>query len=127
MAEPAAGALEDASVDEVGDDTAVVTLKGQTHVWSGEEVSEMLGRLVRAGRRRLVVDASAADWLNSKVLDVLVRCAADLDPREGAGLAVVTRQSYVKQILEITATGGVLFLADSREEALYALPRGPLV
>ena len=112
-----------AAVERVDGDTAVLTITGVTDVWSGGEIDDLLVELKRDGRRRIVVDASDANWLNSKVLDALVRCSADLDPRDGAGLAVVTSQSYVKQILEITTTGGVLFLADTRDEALDALPR----
>ena len=115
----------DTGIEEIGDDTAVITVRGETDLWSGSEIDDLLIGLKNAGRRRIVVDASAAAWVNSKVLDALVRCSADLDPRDGAGLAVVTSQSYVKQILEITATGGVLFLADSRDEALESLPRAP--
>ena len=113
----------DARIEEIGSDTAVITVSGRTDLWSGPQIDDVLADLKRDGRRRIVVDASEAAWLNSKVLDALVRCAADLDPRDGAGLAVVTNQSYIKQVLEITATGGVLFLADSRDEALDALPR----
>ena len=116
----------DAEIEEIGTDTAVITVRGETDLWSGPEIDDVLLKLKRDGRRRIVVDASAAAWVNSKVLDVLVRCAADLDPRDGAGLAVITSQSYVKQILEITATGGVLLLAETREEALDALPRAPI-
>jgi anti-anti-sigma regulatory factor len=108
-------------IEEIGEDAAVVTVGG-THIWTGEEVDDALEALKRAGRRRIVIDASEAQWLNSKVLDALVRCAADLDPREGAGLALITKHDYVKQIVEISATGGMIFLADSREEALGALP-----
>ena len=108
-------------VEEIGDDTAVVVLE-MTHVWSGEEMDRAFAELKTAGRRRIVVDASAASLLNSKVLDALVRCAADLDPREGAGLALITRHDYVKQILQVNTAGGIVFLADTRDEALEALP-----
>lgn len=109
-------------VEELDEHTAVVVVD-QTSVWSGEDLDRVFADLKATGHRRLIVDASGARLLNSKVLDALVRCAADLDPREGAGLALITQHDYVKQIVEITATGGVLFLADSRDEALDALPR----
>jgi anti-anti-sigma regulatory factor len=109
-------------IEEIDERTAVVVVD-QTHVWTGEEIDKVFADLKRGGRSRIVVDASNARLLNSKVLAALVRCAADLDPREGAGLALITQHDYVKQIVEITATGGVLFLADSRDDALEALPR----
>jgi anti-anti-sigma regulatory factor len=109
-------------IEEIADDTAVITLE-TTHVWSGDEIDAMFASLTAAGRRRIVVDASAAPMVNSKVLDALVRCAADLDPRDGAGIALVTRLDYVKQMLTVSTNGGIVFLADTREDALDALPR----
>ena len=109
-------------VEHVDGDTAVVTVVGHTNLWSGEEVAETLGTLKREGRRRIVVDAGAAAWLNSKVLDVLVRCADDLDPRAGEGLVLVTRHDYVKQILQVGATGGSASSASSRESARNTRP-----
>jgi anti-anti-sigma regulatory factor len=111
------------TIEEVDDQTAVVTIE-TTHVWTGAEIDGVFAELRAAGRKRIVVDASSAPLVNSKVLDALVRCAADLDPRDGAGLALVTRLDYVKQILQVSTTGGFVFLADTRDEALEVLPRG---
>ena len=113
------------TVDVVDGRTAVVLVAGDTDIWSGFALDDELVRLKSEGRDRLVVDLSRAGLLNSKLLDALVRCSADLDPRVGAGLAVVTSVDYVRQILEITESGGLLFLADTRDEALDSLPVGP--
>jgi anti-anti-sigma regulatory factor len=115
-----AGAPHD--VERVDRQTAVVTVGAGAGMTSGQQVFELLTELKAAGVHRLVVDLRTPQMLNSKVLDALVRAAADLDPRDGAGLAVITDQQYVRTILEITANGGLLFLAESREEALDALP-----
>ena len=113
------------TIEVVDSRTAVVAVAGDTDIWSGFALDDELVRLKSEGRDRLVVDLSGAGLLNSKLLDALVRCSADLDPRIGAGLAVVTSVDYVRQILEITESGGLLFLADSRDEALDSLPVGP--
>jgi anti-anti-sigma regulatory factor len=114
-------------VEQIGQDTAIVTLTAGAGTRAGAEVDALLARLKGQGVRRLVVDLRAPEMLNSKVLDALVRAAADLDPRTGAGLAVITEQSYVRTMLEITEVGGLLFLAESRDEALGALPERPSV
>ena len=111
-------------VERVNARTAVVTVDGDTNIWSGFALDDELVSLKGDGCDRIVVDLSAAGVLNSKMLDALVRCSTDLDPRRGAGLAVVTTVDYVRQILEVTETGGLLFLADSRDEALESLPIG---
>ncbi len=112
------------AVDRVDRRTAVIAVAGDTTIWSGFALDDQLASLKRDGCDRIVVDLSGAGLLNSKMLDALVRCSADLDPRRGAGLAVVTTVDYVRQILEVTETGGLLFLADSRAEALESLPAG---
>jgi len=109
-------------VERLDGRTAVVTLRRGAGHELGIEVARLLATLEADGVSRFVVDLRTPQLLNSKVLDALVRAAAHLDPRTGAGLAVITEQQYVRTILEVTETGGLLFLADSREEALEALP-----
>ena len=43
----------------------------------------------------------------------------------GAGLVAVIGPGYVRQILEVTETGGMLYLAASRYEAIESLPPRP--
>jgi anti-anti-sigma regulatory factor len=109
-------------VERVDDRTAVITLHARAGTAAGADVQALLADLRAQGVNRLVVDLRSPQMLNSKVLDALVQAAGDLDPRDGAGLAVITEQQYVRTILEITATGGMLYVAESREEALDALP-----
>jgi anti-anti-sigma regulatory factor len=109
-------------VERVDDRTAIVTLRTEAGTDSGTHITEVLNDLREQGVNRLVIDLRSPQMLNSKVLDALVRAAKDHHPRDGAGLAVITEQQYVRTILEITATGGMLYLAESRAEALEALP-----
>jgi anti-anti-sigma regulatory factor len=109
-------------VERLDDRTAIVTLHPEAGTAAGEHVRTLLQELLVQGVNRLVVDLRGPQMLNSKVLDALVRAARDLHPRDGAGLAVITEQQYVRTILQITATGGMLYLAESRDEALRALP-----
>jgi anti-anti-sigma regulatory factor len=109
-------------VERVDDRTAFITLHAEAGTAAGRHVDALLAELREQGVNRVVVDLRGPQMLNSKVLDALVRGARDLDPRDGAGLAVITEQQYVRTILEITATGGMLYLAESRDEALDALP-----
>jgi anti-anti-sigma regulatory factor len=113
------------AVEAVDARTSVVVVNGDTNIWSGFALDDELIRLKKGGCDRIVVDLSSAGLLNSKLLDALVRCSADLDPSRGGGLAVVTTVDYVRQILEVTETGGILFLADTRDDALDALASLP--
>jgi anti-anti-sigma regulatory factor len=109
-------------VERIDDRTAIITLPAEAGTAAGAHVETLLAELGHQHVDRLVVDLRGPQMLNSKVLDALVRAARDLDPRAGAGLAVITEQQYVRTILQITATGGMLYLAESRQEALEALP-----
>jgi anti-anti-sigma regulatory factor len=109
-------------VEHIDDRTAIITLHPDAGTAAGEHVGTLLADLRERQVDRLVVDLRGPHMLNSKVLDALVRAARDLDPRDGAGLAVITEQQYVRTILQITATGGMLYLAETRKDALDALP-----
>src|SRR4051812_5974065 len=109
-------------VEHIDDRTAVISLHADSGTTAGVQVDALLAELRDQGVNRLVIDLRGPHMLNSKVLDALVRAAKHLDPRDGAGLVVITEQQYVRTILQVTASGGMLFLAESREEALEALP-----
>ena len=109
------------AVEHVDGATSVITVDGLTHGPDADELGRLLGAQLDLGRGRLVVDLRAAQLLNSKLLDALVRVSARLDPRRGEALAVVTDTGYVSHMLQIGATGGMLMLEPTREDALEAL------
>jgi anti-anti-sigma regulatory factor len=99
----------------------VVAVQGLTHGTDAGPLAELLEELLAEGQRKIVVDLRAPQLLNSKLLDALVRVSDKLDPRRGEGIAVVTETGYVATMLEIAASGGLLILAASLDEALDAL------
>jgi anti-anti-sigma regulatory factor len=109
------------TVEHVGESVAVVSLERTTLGPDASLLTETLDALIADGHPRIVVDLSGAHLVNSKLLDALVRVSARTDPRAGEGIAVVTGTAYVRQLLEIGASGGLLLLARSRQEALEAL------
>ena len=109
------------SIEHVGDSVAIVAVERTTLGPDATRLTEVLDQLIAEGNPRIVVDLSIAPLVNSKLLDALVRLSARIDPRAGEGIAVVTGTSYVRHLLEIGVSGGVLLLADSRDEALEAL------
>jgi anti-anti-sigma factor len=110
----------DVSVQRLDDRTACVTITGKVEMGEPATLEEVLRSLVVAGCTRIVVDLSDVPFLNSKLLDSLVRISASIDPRAG-GVAVLTAQTYVRHMLEVTEAGGVLLLEDSKDAALAAL------
>ena len=111
----------DVSVEPIDAVTACVTIRRDVRQGSGAgELEKVLDGLIADGMRRIVVDISDVGFLNSKLLDTLVRVSARIDPRDG-GVAVITEQTYVRHMLEVTETGGILLLEDSKDAALAAL------
>ena len=109
------------SVEHLPDRVAVVSLERTTLGPDATLLTEMLDALISDGHPRIVVDLTGTHLVNSKLLDALVRVSARTDPRKGEGIAVVTHRDYVRKLLEIGASGGLLLLADTRDEALEAL------
>jgi anti-anti-sigma regulatory factor len=109
------------SVEHVAESVAVVALERTTLGPDAAVLSETLETLIADGHPRIVVDLSGAHLVNSKLLDALVRVSARIDPRRGEGIAVVTGAGYVRTLLEVGASGGLLLLARTRDEALEAL------
>ena len=110
----------DVAIDRIDERTACVTITGKVDMGEPAQLEEVLRSLAVAGCARMVVDLSQVPFLNSKLLDTLVRISATIDPRDG-GVAVLTSQTYVKHMLEVTESGGVLLLEDSKDAALAAL------
>ena len=110
----------DVSVERIDERTACISVTGNVEMRDPAKLEELLRSIVVAGCTRLIVDLSDVPFLNSKLLDTLVRISAGIDPADG-GVAVLTAQTYVKHMLEVTEAGGVLLLEDSKDAALAAL------
>ena len=100
--------------------TAVVVVEGDTLGLSADALGDELALLAVDGIGHVIVDFSRLPVLNSKLLDVLVRASRDQSPGSGA-IAVVAGHGYVGHMLEISETGGLVLLADTRDEALDVL------
>ncbi len=108
------------AVERIDGRTACVAVTGKVEMGEPARLEGLLRELVAAGCTRIVVDLSDAPFLNSKLLDTLVRVSGTIGAGAG-GVAVLTSQSYVRYMLEVTESGGVLLLEDSKEAALAAL------
>jgi len=99
---------------------AVVSVEGDTLGLSADGLGTELGALAADGVARMVVDFSSLPVLNSKLLDALVRSSRD-QGSDGGAIVVVAGHGYVGHMLEISETGGLVLLADTRDEALEIL------
>jgi anti-anti-sigma factor len=110
----------DVSVERIDERTVCIGITGEVEMGAPARLEELLRSLVVSGTTRLIVDISEVSFMNSKLLDTLVRISAGIHPRDG-GVVVLTSQTYVKHMLEVTEAGGVLLLEDDKDAALAAL------
>jgi stage II sporulation protein AA (anti-sigma F factor antagonist) len=72
-------------VERVDDRTACVTIRDDVKHGDGAgELEDVLVALLADGARRLVVDLTAVGFLNSKLLDTLVRVSGGSTPARAA-------------------------------------------
>jgi anti-sigma B factor antagonist len=111
-------ALEDTECD---DDLVVLLAGGQLDFAAGPQLRERIAEQIDAGCKQLVLDLSAATFIDSSVIGVLVGAAVRLR-NDGGSLAVVcpAENRSVVRIFEITGVSNVFELYRTRDEALSA-------
>jgi anti-sigma B factor antagonist len=81
--------------------TWLVAVSGEVDLYTAPELDRALASSVTAGARRLVVDLSAATFVDSTALHVLLRAARQLDGKEGE-LIVAAPDPNVRRVFGIT-------------------------
>ena len=100
-------------------DIAVVSLVGEHDLSTATQLQSQLELLLR-GREAVIVDLSAAEFIDSSVLNNLVR-ADKLARQQGTRLTLLLETApAVVRLLEIAGLDGYFVLAGSREEAIAA-------
>ncbi len=115
---------DDTTIDDVGcGDVAVLAVGGEVDYSASPQLREVIASHIKTGKRHLVIDLSAATFIDSTTIGVLVGAATRLQEAGGGSLAVVCADENEKvlRIFEITGLDVMIALHRSREEALYAL------
>ncbi len=109
------------SVDRGEPGVAIVALSGEVEIYLAPRLEGELSQLL-AGGSALVVDLSAAEFLDSSIVTVLLRAREDARGR-GARFALVMDDSTgwaVRRLFEVTGLDGVFAIGASAREALAA-------
>jgi anti-sigma B factor antagonist len=107
---------------DCGDDVAVLLAGGELDYEASPRLRERIGEHIKAGKRLLVLDLSAASFIDSTVIGVLVGAAARLREASDGSLAIVCadENERVLRIFEISGASSSITLHRSLEEALSA-------
>jgi anti-sigma B factor antagonist len=114
----------DTVVDDMGlGDVALLAMGGEIDYDASPQLKERIADHIKAGRRRLVLDISAATFIDSTAIGVLVGAVARLREAGDGSLAIVCadENESVLRIFQITGVENMIELYRSREEALSAL------
>lgn len=116
--------ISDATVDDVGcGEIAVLAMGGEIDYAASPALRERIFAHIEAGRRHLVLDLSAATFIDSTAIGVLVGAVTRLQDTDDGSLAIVCpdENQSVLRIFDITGVDNMVALHGSREEALFAL------
>jgi anti-sigma B factor antagonist len=108
----------------MGSSTVVVEVSGDVDMATAPEFEQELGRAVEDGlATALVVDLSRVEFIDSTGLNALVR-AFERQRLAGSQLALVSDDSRVSMLLEVSRLDRLLRLCRTRAEALVAVGDG---
>jgi anti-sigma B factor antagonist len=105
------------SSQQVDSETAVLRIGGEVDLYSTPQLKEEIRGLIETGVRHLVVDLSAADYLDSTALGALIGGLKRLREREG-DLRLAGPRPRIRKVLEITRLVKVFEVRESVPEAL---------
>lgn len=109
--------IDDQEIDE---QTHVIELGGEIDLYTAPEFKERMVELIESGKKRIVVDLSAATFIDSTTLGVLVGGVKRLRPA-GGSLALVCTDQNITKIFEITGLDRVFPIHASRDDALSSV------
>ena len=106
--------IEDRAID---DKTHVVAVAGEIDIFTAPAFKQHVSAPIDAGRSRLIVDLTAATFIDSSSLGVLIGAHRRLK-RRGGTMAVVCDSDAIVKTFRITGLDGVFRLVRTLDEAL---------
>ncbi|MFG3040602.1 STAS domain-containing protein [Streptomyces sp. NPDC048330] len=110
----------DVDVEIRDDSTVVLSVRGELDMETADRLQEHLTDQLGQGRRHLVLDLSALDFMDSSGLNVLIRVVHKARAA-GGDLYLTAPTPAVRRILEITGVTSAVPPHDGLAEALAAV------
>ena len=108
--------------EDSSDDIAVIAADGYIDFDAAPALKQNIVHQIDAGSRHLVIDLSAAEFIDSTAIGVLVGALKRLQESNGS-LAVVCTNENICYIFDIAGLGDMIPLHRSRDDALSSLAR----
>ena len=100
----------------VGDEVALFVLDGELDAFTGPELREELAAAAEAGKKWLLLDMSAVQYIDSVGLGILVGATKRVTEKSG-DVAVIGPRPNVLRVFEVSGTRELLNVVESLEEA----------
>ena len=104
------------------EDYVIVLPDEEIEVYNISEIKEVLFDIIEKGNRKLIMDMSKVEYIDSSGLGVLVSVLKKVKASEGK-LVLISPKSSVKQILSLTNLDKVFNIQDTLENAVDAVRR----
>jgi anti-sigma B factor antagonist len=102
--------------EPLGDTGTLFFLEGELDAFTGPQLREELAEATAAGKRWLLLDLSAVQYIDSVGLGILVGAAKRLTEKQGE-VAVIAPRPNVRRVFEVSGTQEMLNVVDSLEAA----------
>jgi anti-sigma B factor antagonist len=110
--------------EDVGDDVRIVALHGEADRFRTDDVNAAIER-TRDDARKVIVDMSAASYVDSSMLATLV-AASEYGSRRSGGLVVLCETPRLRRSLQLKGLESIFHLAETREQALELAAARPV-
>lgn len=100
----------------LGDEVALFVLDGELDAYTGPELREELAAAAEAGKKWLLLDMSAVQYIDSVGLGILVGATKRVTEKRG-DVAVIGPRPNVLRVFEVSGTRELLNVVESLEEA----------
>ena len=110
--------------ERLDDDSGLVSVSGESDLYTAPQLKGEVLRLIGAGSNRLVVDLTRTSFVDSATLGVLLGGLKRLRPK-GGEIVLVIADPNIRKIFEITLLDRVFPIVDTLPEALERVTGAP--
>ncbi len=104
--------------DEQG---AIVAVDGELDLATAPQLGAVIAEITDYGHRRLVIDLTAAGFLDSTAMEILLYSIAPLREDLDAAVVLAGAHGCVERSLKVSGVAGMFTLFDTREAAMRGL------
>jgi len=105
------------TTERLGDETGLISVSGESDLYTAPQLKGELLRLIGAGAVRVVVDLTRTSFVDSATLGVLLGGLKRLRPK-GGEISLVIDDANIRKIFEITLLDRVFPITQTLPEAL---------